>query len=470
MNKNLNILKKSTSFSTYKRNQNKYLSIPFYAILLALFFIFCASCSTNQTLTRKEKKSLHQEITTSPIFSKNHTGFALYDLRRKEMLYTSEADKYYTPASNTKIFTLYTAMNILGDSIPALNYQIQGDSLIFWGTGDPSLLNPKLPPSDRVVNFLKNSPEKLFYSPSNFMDARYGAGWAWDDYLYSYQVAKSAMPIYGNLVSIEKKVDTSLLTILPSSFQAQINDTLGIERARPRYKRAIHNNQITLEGQLAKNKEFYQEIPFLYSDTLLVTLLSKAVDREIQLLQDYQLPQNKVHKLYSIAADSAYQLMMEDSDNFVAEQLLLLCANEIFDTLNTRKIITYAKDSLLKDLPDPLQWRDGSGLSRYNLFTPQSIVRLLEKIYEQLSLERLQAIFPEGGESGTIKNFYESPTKPFLYAKTGTLSNRHCLSGYLFTKSGEVLIFSFMHNNYLGSSAPLKKEMDKILRKLYEEY
>jgi len=256
------------------------------------------------------------------------------------------------------------------------------------------------------------------------MDARYGAGWAWDDYLYSYQVAKSAMPIYGNMVAIEKAVDSSLPTIIPNYFQQTINDTLGIERTRPRYKRTIHTNQINLEGQLVKEKGFYQEIPFLYSDTLLIDLLSRVLNREVYLLTDKPLTQNKKHTLYSIATDSVYQLMMEDSDNFVAEQLLLLCANEVFD----------------------------------------------KKISQQLSLERLQAIFPEGGESGTIKEVYGSSTKPFIYAKTGTLSNRHCLSGYLFTKSGKVLIFSFMHNNYIGSSMPLKKEMDTILRNLYENY
>jgi len=103
--------------------------------LLCLLF----SCSSQQILTKKERKTLHAQIVDSPIFSKSHTGFALYDPVKKDMLYEYDSDKLFTPASNTKIFTLYAALKILGDTIPALQYVTTGDSLIFWGTGDPSL-------------------------------------------------------------------------------------------------------------------------------------------------------------------------------------------------------------------------------------------------------------------------------------------------------------------------------------------
>jgi D-alanyl-D-alanine carboxypeptidase/D-alanyl-D-alanine-endopeptidase (penicillin-binding protein 4) len=46
----------------------------------------------------------------------------------------------------------------------------------------------------------------------------------------------------------------------------------------------------------------------------------------------------------------------------------------------------------------------------------------------------------------------------------------HSLSGYVKTKKGKVLIFSFMHNNFTGSSDPLKKEMQDILKRVYEVY
>ena len=449
-----------------KKHKQKAIKL-FTCYSAALLLLFLTACASPKILSKKEKKTLHQQISDSSIFSKNYTGFLLYDPISKETLYEFDADKYFTPASNIKILTLYTSLKVLGDSIPALKYHIQGDSLIFWGTGDPVLLHPNLPES-RVVGFLKNRPEQLFYCPDNFIDERYGAGWAWDDYLYAYQVEKSALPIYGNTLRIEKKVN-SALNVLPNYFSALMNDSIAIERTRPRFKRAISNNQLQLEGQLRQDKLFKQTIPFKYSDTLLVKLLAAALEKEVYLVRQQVLPKTEQTTIYSIPSDSLFQEMMQESDNFLSEQLLLLAANEVFDTLNTRKIINHAKENLLKDSPDPLKWVDGSGLSRYNLLTPRSIIHVLEKIYQSISLERIKNIFPAGGESGTIEDWYGGTAQPFVYAKTGTLSNRHCLSGYLITKSGKVLLFSFMHNNYYGSSRPLKKEMDKVLRTLYEE-
>lgn len=84
---------------------------------------------------------------------------------------------------------------------------------------------------------------------------------------------------------------------------------------------------------------------------------------------------------------------------------------------------------------------------------------------------KIFAYFPSGGASGTIRSWYKSDDEhPYVYAKTGTLSGVHCLSGYLLTKSGKTLHFSFMHNNYVISSSELKKEMEKVLYLIYDQY
>ena len=155
---------------------------------------------------------------------------------------------------------------------------------------------------------------------------------------------------------------------------------------------------------------------------------------------------------------------MQDSDNFIAEQLMMACSEKLTGSIKTSEAIQYAKDSLLTNLPDKLIWRDGSGLSRYNLFTPRSIVGVLDSIYHFLPKARLLDIFPAGGKSGTIEGLYPGDEMPYIYAKTGTLSNKHCLSGYLLADSGQWYIFSFMNNNYVEGTKPVKKEMEKILK------
>jgi D-alanyl-D-alanine carboxypeptidase/D-alanyl-D-alanine-endopeptidase (penicillin-binding protein 4) len=167
-----------------------------------------------------------------------------------------------------------------------------------------------------------------------------------------------------------------------------------------------------------------------------------------------------------VQVDEIYEPLMQESDNFMAEQILLTCSNEVFDTMNTQKIIRFFTKEYLKESPDQPLWRDGSGLSRYNLFTPQTMIFLLNKIYKKIPEERIFNIFPTGKKQGTIKDWYA----PFVHAKTGTLSNKHCLSGYITTRKEKTLLFSFMHNNYITSSTPLKEEMQKILNFIHTKY
>jgi D-alanyl-D-alanine carboxypeptidase/D-alanyl-D-alanine-endopeptidase (penicillin-binding protein 4) len=164
--------------------------------------------------------------------------------------------------------------------------------------------------------------------------------------------------------------------------------------------------------------------------------------------------------------------MLLPSDNLLAEQIMLMISGVVGDELNSSAGIRYVKDNFLSDLPDEANWRDGSGLSRYNLFTPRSMVALLEKLDKKVEEGQLLDALPQGGKQGTIRRLYANKDggEPYVFAKTGTLSNNHCLSGYVITKSGKKLIFSFMNNNYVISTSEVQAQMDEILWFIYENY
>jgi len=427
-----------------------------YFLAFSCLFVGISACSSTKLITKKERKNLHQQITSSPVFNQGFTGFQVYDPASKTVLYEQFADKYFTPASCTKIFTFYTAATILGDSIPALKYQIQGDSLIFWGTGDPSLFHPLLPANQNVIDFLNNRTEQLFYCPDNFMDARYGAGWMWDDYPYYFQPELAGLPIYGNFIQVKGAKNSTNFKITPSYFTRKVKGNPDLGGSTARFYRQEKNNILEYNQQLVGNKALDRKLPFIYADTL-----------ALQFLQDVSPKNAKV--ISSISTDSVLQRMMQVSDNFLAEQLILLCSNAVFDTMNVSKGIQLAKDSLLQDAPDDLLWYDGSGLTRYNQFTPRSMVYVLEKIYREIPTKRWQTIFPVGGLSGTIKSHFDQPTTPYIYAKTGSMRNVRCLSGFVFTRSGKTLIFSFMNNHIPGSSLPWTAEMAKVLEWMHKE-
>lgn len=394
----------------------------------------------------------------------HHTGFLLYDPAEKKTLFAYNSERYFTPASNTKIFTLYAALSILADSVPGLRYLERGDSLIVSGTGDPSFLYPYTFSNSVAFDFLRNTPHDIYYSESIFNTSPLGPGWAWSDYLYSYSVERSPFPVYGNFFVVSRDAEKKL-SVSPAYFKKYF--WLSDSTQRSEILREIGSNRIEyFPGKNPRANEKW-EIPFKPNAVLVADLLSDTLKRQVRILSKPYTGEMKT--LLSVPTDSLLKTMMQESDNFIAEQLLLMCSMILSDTLQPEIAIRYMKENRLTDLPDKPVWVDGSGLSRYNLFTPRSIVKLWEKIYSNVERDRLFSLLAAGGKSGTLRNWYKADV-PYIYGKTGTLSNNHSLSGYLITKKGRTLIFSFMNNNFTAPVAELRREMENMLKTIRDNY
>ena len=382
-------------------------------------------------------------------------GLVVYDPEKDKVLISENGNKYFTPASNTKLFTFYTAYRTFKDSVTALKYKRTIDSLIILGTADPSL--EYIFKENKTLEFLKNSRQEVFLVDAYINDTKYGEGWSWDDYPYYYMPERNLFPIYGNVVNISKNGDD--LKVTPRFFEQNFSiiDTIGI-------RRDISANNFYVR----KNEEIEErKIPFQTSNQLLADLLSKEIGKKVVLIKYKNKADFKEFK--SVKYDSLYKEMLVESDNFIAEQLLLQVGSELNGSYSVDSAIKYALENYLQEIPQKPRWVDGSGLSRYNLFTPESFIYLLHKMYREIPKEKLLAYFPTGGESGTLENYYKNE-KPYIFAKSGTLSNNYNLSGYLITKKGKVLIFSYMNNHYRGSSTQRKKEMNAVFKELYDAF
>ncbi|WP_034889384.1 D-alanyl-D-alanine carboxypeptidase/D-alanyl-D-alanine-endopeptidase [Gillisia sp. Hel_I_29] len=436
---------------------NTFIAYVLKLICIVIFLSLLQSCSI--------QKQLNRDLKDSKVLQLGFTGFALYDVDSQKMIYTYNADKYFIPASNTKLFTFYTGLKILGDSVPALQYRISGDSLIFRGTGDPSLLYKNLPES-KVLNFLKESKQNLYYQPHSITTSGFGPGWAWDDYNDYYSAERSEFPIYGNVVSISESYLENTPRTYPSYFQ-KILIKSNEDHSSSKVKRVLEKNELVYTDNWKPSKN-EQIIPFKTSPQLFAQLLSDTLHKKVEVLNITNSNQKLDRILYSLPSDSIYYKMLQDSDNFIAEQILLMASLKISDTLAPEKAIDFMKRNYLKDLPET-KWIDGSGLSRYNLFSPRSIVLLLKKIRKEVPQERLLKMLPAGGKSGTLKDYFVNEPA-YIFAKTGTLSNNQALSGYIKAKSGKILIFSFMENNYLRPASEIRKQLEPIFKNIYEKY
>ncbi|WP_183562194.1 D-alanyl-D-alanine carboxypeptidase/D-alanyl-D-alanine-endopeptidase [Mucilaginibacter sp. SP1R1] len=431
--------------------------------------IICGLSICNDTVYGRQikKRKIKKLFKHSQIVNDHFTGFALYDLDDKKMIYELNADKYFIPASNTKLFTFYTCLKMLGDSVPALRYQVRQDSLIFWGTGDPSFLHSGLK-GVNALNFLRQSNKQLYYSTAGYTNDFYGTGWAWDDYNDYYQAEITGLPIEDNVALLCADHDGNL-QVKPAYLKRFLNADTSYHPNKFKVKRDFLSNSFVYPV-MAIPANFKQEIPWKTSPELTLALLRDTLKKPVWPVN---IPLSSNAKtIYNTNADSVYRRMLQPSDNFIAEQLLLACSSVKFNMLNTDSVISYAKTHFLNDLPDSPQWVDGSGLSRMNLFTPRSIIALLCKITAEVKDEQLlHSMMPAGGATGTLKNVYKTDNgEVFVWAKTGSLSNNYNQSGYLITRKGKRLAFSFMNNNFTRPVKEVRNEMVRLMTYIHEEF
>lgn len=198
-----------------------------------LFLFLLCSCTVH-----KVKKSVYD----SEVFEKGHMGFMLYDPAKEKTLVSLNEKKYFIPASNTKIFTFYTSYKILGDGqVNGLNYIQKNDSLIFWGTGDPSLLHPDLKDTTTLV-FLKKRPENLFMVDNFDLVSGYGPGWSWNWYPYYFAAERSSMPVYGNVLRYAKEAASPLANVYPNSTFLPLSKQVGNAPERYEIRRDFEKN------------------------------------------------------------------------------------------------------------------------------------------------------------------------------------------------------------------------------------
>jgi len=434
--------------------------IQFFISLLILSF---GSCSTYKHTNTSSKPS--KLLINSDLLKESFTGLVVYDPEKHENLIEYNDNHYFTPASNTKLMTFYTGLQVFKDSIPGIEYCLSGDTLYFGGTGDPTFLNRSFP-NQPVFDRLKTSPHHLAYFHNIFEDKKFGPGWSWDDYPYYYSPEKAVFPIYGNVVHIKSSTVLGNHKISPAFFMDSITfsrDSLldGIESSR------LENDNIFSITYPEHTQEIDEEIPFRYSEKLLIRLLEDTLKRNIAFIKNK--PHCKTRIMYSQPIDTVFRQMLLVSDNLIAEQILLMGSYTLFDTLNSTKMIGHIRQNHLPELDTGSRWVDGSGLSRYNQFTPSDMVMVLSKLYRELPTKKLFSLMPHGTDISIFENLSDEDN-PSLIAKTGSMSYVYNLSGFLLTHSGKVLIFSFMNNNFTVSNKMIKKEMIKILKAYRDKY
>ena len=415
-----------------------------------LLFLFGLHLSAQNFSERKISRMLHK----IEAFNKAHVAISIVPINASKPIAKYQADHFMTPASNIKLLTFLAAIENF-DSLPTLYYRDQDSITHFKSTGYPLLVHP-LYPDLELISFLKQKKSLVYHKPKSKIKSQ-GSGWSWDDYSYYYAAETSPFPIFGN--TVQGFGDPNTPEFIPSSFETlSTQDTLAQNFKRERFKNRFHYNP----KKWNIGDTLYR--PFITSNNIFVRLLKDHLNLPVILSNDSKSSEWKL--LYTHQEELLYKALLQDSDNGVAEALLAMVSQKQFDEMNIQRTIDTLKVQWKEWLPDPLEWTDGSGVSRYNMITPRSVIEVLKKIYSKVGLDTIKNYFPQSGRSGTIKKY----DLKNVYAKTGTLRHNHNLSGYWVSPSGEIYVFSVMVNHFTTSTDKVREGISLLLKKFQKRF
>ena len=418
-------------------------------------------------------------------------------------LFSRHSDRLFHPASNTKLFTALGVLRTMGPDYRYLTSVFadgdafaRGDtlhaSLYLLGRGDPLLESAHLDSLAAIV--AERSGARVIAGDIVVDDAYldgipYGEGWMWDDVQYSYSAALNALSVNGNSVMIgispgaavgapvTVRVDPPTTAV---AFEVQApttaaGDTAALEPLRVERDWPSRSNRITVTGRLgmdAEERVYYRSVeePGLYAGKLFRDALQARGIRVTGPVRRGITP-TRAQALASFRSSpvtDALARLLKYSSNLTAELLVKTMGRHATGETGTSVDGLAELRRVLADYigldPDAYRFADGSGLSWYNYVSPDQIADLLTAAYHDAEIGgHFREALPIAGVDGSLRNrMKDTPAMGNLRAKTGTLTGVSCLSGYVYTRDGEPLVFSIMMNNFVGPASTARRTQDEI--------
>ena len=396
----------------------------------ALILIFICSNVYSQISSKK----IDRWVSKNENLKNSVVSIAIKELNKNKKIRGININTFMTPASNLKILSVLGSIYV-GDTIPVIKYNFSNDTLSISATGYPLLSHPKY--QNKELEKFVDSFNHIEYNLSNTDLIKYGPAWAWDDLSYYFQAERSPMPIFGNVVQIIKKENGDLI-LTPNNFKINLD-----YNQKEKINRAVDENVFTVNPSLIKLGDTIYH-PFISSNKVIVDLLRNSLKISVSQSNN-KLDNYKVLNIDDV--DEIYSIILKKSDNLISESLVANISFRINDTISVNKGLDIIENSFEKSISNQMELFDGSGLSRYNLITPEALVNSLERIYLSIGLERVKRIFPN--------NFIIEDNEDFVWGKSGTLKNNYNYSGYIITNKGKQYVFSIMINHFT-------KDLDKI--------
>ncbi len=505
--------------------------MPSRLTVLTLLLVTALARASGDKPFHNLQKRIRALMETTPGIERGYLGFKIVDAQTGAVVMEQNAGSFFTPASNTKLYTTALALTRLG---PYYTFQTQLSTQSPWSQGQPTLSDlrligggdPEL--SGRVLPYdvnahdgdplapLQELADKLFNLgireiqgdvigvSTRYASDFYPDGWTLDDSTYGYGAPISALALNDNSVSVTVYPTTpgelASLSLAPPFDYLTISNQIITDISRSTQIKITHpagSTEIVLWGTIGKNasawkEDFAVDDPALFAATALIdTLRNRGITVRGEARAEYctpnqvtassnrcgtaaAQPETLLATHQSVPLYEAVQVINKVSDNLEAEMLLREAAH-VTTGVGTLEAGLKVRDDFLSQIGitrdgTGFAFADGSGLARQGLTTPDSTVTLLRYMWQQPDQQVWLQSLPIGGVDGSLQHrFRKIRQANRVHAKTGSFSHVNTLSGYIETETHGWLAFSIMVNSTTLPDSKIRDFLDQFCSLFLEE-
>lgn len=422
-----------------------------------------------------------------------NAGMIVSDPKTGNILFARRADYLFTPASVQKLFTASAAIIELGANFQ-FRTQLLSTAKISGGvllgdlsvkfSGDPSLKSAQLLALiERLQSVgVKEIKGNIRIDNSDYNDIPYPPGWMWEDLSYGYAAPLNAVILDRNkfilhfvpgVVGQHPKLQPDLPEGV-LNFENNLMTTSQYHDYCPITIYSDYKNQYRINGCLDKQwGEQRRTLAIRNPVPLAEALISQALEKSGVKFNGKFVIEKAESGSRVLAEHTSEPLtmivkeMLKKSDNLTTDTLLKKVGQHFFKQqgnwqnglralkkiLGPRTGINFEKNLI----------NDGAGLSRYNLLSPQQLVKLLNYDYKNNEVRRvLFKTLPVGGIDGTLKGRMRgNDIRGRVHAKTGSMTGVTALAGYVETRHNGVVTFAILVNGFVGKDYAYDRLQDK---------
>ncbi len=412
---------------------------------------------------------------------------------RGTVVFATNENRLFIPASNTKLYTGALALDRFGAgqvirtpihaaSRPDAEGVLRGDLWVL-GQGDPafganptngSYIDPLGPLAERLFGLgIRAVQGDLVLCDAALRTAPFGRGWDPEDFLEWYGAPVSAFVVNDNTFRVVANPAASaglpaMFRVEPDLPSLQVDWRVSTSTNRNHavaYNRPPGASGMRFTGRIPlASKPWTPELAVAdpvrhFGEALREALVRRGIEfpGNIRVAHSTNgLPAVELMSWTSEPLEARLRRCMKPSQNLHAQLLLALVGADVArlsgDTTNDVAILGLQPMRTLlarAGIPEAaVRLEEGSGLSRSNAVTPSATVQLLRFFKDHPQREAWMASLPVGGVDGTLRNrFRKGPAAGNVRAKTGGLRGVAALAGHVTTAAGEEVVFAIYAND-----------------------